>query len=53
MVLTLETFILVLLENDTENNGKKIAQLKDIEQNYYCSNYYNVSVNKYGKTLGK
>ena len=23
-------------------------QLKDIDQKYYCSNYYDVSVNKYG-----
>ena len=23
-------------------------ELKNIDQNYYCSNYYDVSVNKYG-----
>ena len=23
-------------------------QLKDIDQKYYCSDYYDVSVNKYG-----
>ena len=27
---------------------EKINELKNIDQNYYCSNYYDVSVNKYG-----
>ena len=27
---------------------KEFDQLKNIYQKYYCSNYYNVSVNKYG-----
>ena len=27
---------------------KEFDQLKDIDQKYYCSSYYNVSVNKYG-----
>ena len=27
-------------------------QLKDIDQKYYCSNYYDVSVNKYGVKCG-
>ena len=31
---------------------KEFDQLKDIDQNYYCSNYYNVSVNKYGVKCG-
>ena len=44
----LEAFILVLLESGTINHGKKIDELKDIDQKYYCSDYYDVSVNKYG-----
>ena len=31
---------------------KEFDQLKDIDQNYYCSNYYDVSVNKYGVKCG-
>ena len=31
---------------------KKIDQLKDIGQKYYCSNYYDVSVNKCGVKCG-
>ena len=27
---------------------KKFDELKSIDQNYYCSSYYDVSVNKYG-----
>ena len=27
---------------------KEFDQLKDIDQKYYCSDYYDVSVNKYG-----
>ena len=27
---------------------KEFDELKNIDQNYYCSNYYNVDVNKYG-----
>ena len=27
---------------------KKFDQLKDIDQKFYCSDYYDVSVNKYG-----
>ena len=27
---------------------KEFGDLKDIDQNYYCSNYYDVSVIKYG-----
>ena len=27
---------------------KEFDVLKNIEQEYYCSNYYDVSVNKYG-----
>ena len=34
---------------------KEFDKLKEIDQKYYCSNYYDVSVNKYGiiKILGK
>ena len=38
--------------NGTESHGKKIDQLKDIGQKYYCSNYYDVSVNKCGVKCG-
>ena len=31
---------------------KEFDQLKDIDQTYYCSSYYNVSVNKYGVKCG-
>ena len=31
---------------------KEFDQLKDIDQKYYCSSYYDVSVNKYGVKCG-
>ena len=31
-----------------KKSWKKLDQLKDIDQKYYCSDYYDVSVNKYG-----
>ena len=31
-----------------KNSWKEFYQLKDIDQKYYCSSYYDVSVNKYG-----
>ena len=31
---------------------KEFDQLKDIDQKYYCSNYYDISVNKYGAKCG-
>ena len=31
---------------------KKFDQLKNIDQKYYCSEYYNVSVHKYGVKCG-
>ena len=31
---------------------KEFGELKDIGQKYYCSNYYDVSVNKYGVKCG-
>ena len=30
-----------------KKSGKEFDQLKNIDQNYYCSNYSDVSVNKY------
>ena len=39
----------MLIVNGTESHGKnEFDELKNIDQNYYCSNYYDVSVNKYG-----
>ena len=31
---------------------KEFNELKNIDQKYYCSNYCDVSVNKYGVTCG-
>ena len=31
---------------------KEFDELKNIDQNYYCSNYYDVNVNKYGVNCG-
>ena len=31
---------------------KEFNDLKSIDQNYYCSNYYDVNVNKYGVKCG-
>ena len=31
---------------------ERFDELKNIDQNYYCSNYYDVSVNKYGVKCG-
>ena len=31
---------------------KEFDQLKDIDQKYYCSDYYDVSVNEYGVKCG-
>ena len=46
-VLILETFILALM-----GSGAEFDQLKDVDQKYYCSNYYGASVNKYGVKCG-
>ena len=35
-------------ENWYKNSWKEFDQLKDIDQKFYCSDYYDVSVNKYG-----
>ena len=46
--LNLEKFILLLLRSVTKKSWKEFDQLKDIDQKFYCSDYYDVSVNKYG-----
>ena len=51
-VLILETFILVLIGSGTKNPCKEFDQLKDIDQKFYCSDYYDISVNKYGVKRG-
>ena len=35
-----------------KKSWKEFNQLKNIDQKYYCSNYYNVNVNKYGVKCG-
>ena len=35
-----------------KNSWKEFDQLKDIDQNFYFSNYYDVSVSKYGVKCG-
>ena len=35
-----------------KKSWKDYDQLKNIDQKYYCSEYYNVSVNKYGVKCG-
>ena len=35
-----------------KNSWKDFDQLKNIEQKYYCSDYYDVGVNKYGGKSG-
>ena len=42
----------MLLVNGTKTHEKKINVLKNIDQKYYCSDYYDASVNKYGVKCG-
>ena len=35
-----------------QKSWKEFDQLKDIDQKFYCSDYYDVSVNKYGVKCG-
>ena len=35
-----------------KNSWKQFDVLEDIDQKYYCSDYYDVSVNKYGVKWG-
>ena len=51
-VLILETFILVLMGSGIKNSWKEFDHLKNIDQKYYCSDYYDVSVDKYGANCG-
>ena len=39
-------------EKGYRKSWKEFDQLKDIDQKYYCSNDYDVSVNKYGVKCG-
>ena len=32
---------------------KEFHELKNMDEKYYCSNYYDVSINKYGVKCGK
>ena len=50
--IILETFILVLILCGRwyEKSWKEFNELKNIDRNYYCSNYHDVSVNKCGKS---
>ena len=38
--------------NVTKTHGKIINILKNIDQKYYCSDYYDVGINKYGVKCG-
>ena len=35
-----------------KTSRREFDQLKDIDQKYYCSNYYDISFNKYGVKCG-
>ena len=35
-----------------KNSWREFDELKDIDQTHYCSDYYDVSVNKYGVKCG-
>ena len=35
-----------------KNSGKEFDALENIDQKYYCSDYYDVSLNKYGVKCG-
>ena len=50
--LILEIFILASMINCIKNYGKNLMILKKMDQNYYCSNYYDVQVNKYKVKYG-
>ena len=45
------------IDSGVDNNWyrkswKEFYELEDIDQKYYCSNYYDISVNKYGVKCG-
>ena len=35
-----------------QKRWKELSSLKNIDLKYYCSNYYDVNVNKYGVKCG-
>ena len=51
-VLILEIFISSVTRKWYKKSWKEFDQLKNIDQKYYCSDYYDVSVNKYGVKCG-
>ena len=57
-VVILEKYILVtvagleLNSNWYRKSWKEFDELKNIDQNYYCSDYYDVSFKKYGVKRG-
>ena len=52
VVLILETFVLVLMVGSIEIVEKKNKELNNIDGRYYGSDYYDVSLNKYGEKCG-
>ena len=40
-------FIQVLMVDGTENWKKEFNELKNVDSKYYCSGYYDVSINRY------
>ena len=38
--------------NDSKKSWKEFDQLKNIDQKFYCSDYYDVRVNKYDVKRG-
>ena len=42
----------VVNENSYKKSWKEFDQLKNINQKFYCSDYYDVNVNKYGVKCG-
>ena len=42
----------MLIISGTKIVGKNLMFLKDIDHKYFCSDYYDVSVNKYGVKFG-
>ena len=50
--LNIKVFILMLIGKWYKKSWKDFNQLKNIDQKYYCSDYYDVSVNKYGVKCG-
>ena len=36
----------------TGKSWKELDELKNVEQKYYCSDYYDASINKYGVKCG-